>query len=74
MSFMFVLKNWDRSVSIQVQGSIPGTDGDFYHLQIIHTGFGANPASYLGDTGGCSPELMYEADNLFLITAKVKNA
>jgi len=38
----------------KVQGSIPGSDSDFYVLPITHTGFGANPASYLGDTGGCS--------------------
>jgi hypothetical protein len=61
-------------MSWKVQGSISGSDSDFYLLQIIHTGFGANPASYLGNTGGCSPELMYEADNSFLSTAKVKNA
>jgi len=53
-----------------VQGSIP--DSDFY-LQIIHTGSVANPASYSGSTDGCTPELLYEADNSHLCTAKNKN-
>ena len=56
-----------------VQGLIPGSDSDFYLPQIIHTGFGANPASYSGGTGGYSPELTYEADNSHLSTTKVKN-
>jgi hypothetical protein len=52
---MFVLKNWDKSVSIQVQGSIHGCDSDFYLLPIIDTSFGANPASYSGGAGDFSP-------------------
>lgn len=56
-----------------VQGSIPGSDSDFYLLLIIHTGSGANPASYSGGTDGCSPELTYEADNWHPSTAKDKN-
>jgi len=56
-----------------VEGLIPGSDSDFYLPQIIHTGFGFNPASYSGGTEGCSPELMYEADSSHLTTAKVKN-
>jgi len=55
-----------------VQGSIPGSDSDFY-LQIIHMGSVANPASYSGRTDGCSPELTYEADNSHSSTAKDKN-
>jgi len=55
------------------QGLIPGSDSDFYLPQIIHTGSGANQASYSRGTEGCSPELMYEADNSHLSTAKDKN-
>ena len=58
-------------VVLVVQDLIPGSDSDFYLLQIIHTGFGSNPASYSGSTEGYSPELTYEADNLS--AAKVKN-
>ena len=76
---MFLLKSWNRSVSCgctmdwTVQGSIPGSDSDFYLLQIIHTGSGANQASYLGGTDGCSPQLTYEADNCHPSTAEEKN-
>ena len=58
---------------VVVQGLIPGSDSDFYLPHIIHTGSGANLASYSGGTEGCSPELMYEADNSHLCTAKDKN-
>jgi len=74
---MFLLKSWNSSVSCgyamgwTVQGSVPGSDNDFY-LQIIHTCSGANPASSSGGTDGCYPELTYEADNLHLSTAKDK--
>jgi len=78
MSFMFLLRSWNRSVSCgcamgwTVQGSIPGSDSDFY-LQIIHTVSGTNQASNLGRTDGCSLELIYEVDNSHPCTAKDKN-
>jgi hypothetical protein len=56
-----------------VQGSIPGTDSDFYLLQNVLTGSRANPASYLGDNVSVPPELTYEADSSHLSTAKEKN-
>ena len=56
-----------------VQGSVPGSDKNFYVLQIIHTCSVANPASYSGGTDGCSPGLTYEAYYLHLSTAKDKN-
>jgi len=55
-----------------VQGSIPGNDSGFYLLQIIHTGFRSNPASYSGVTVGYSTQLMYEPNNSHLSTAKGK--
>jgi len=80
MSFMFVMKSWDRSVSIvAVVWSVSSrawflaVTNDFFLLQFIHTGFGSNPASYSGDTGAVPPELTYETYNLHLSTAEVKN-
>ena len=79
MSFMFVLKNWDRcqycgyAMGWTVQGSIPDSDSDFYLLQNVHTGSGTNPASYSRDIGSVPPELTYEPDNSHLPTAKDKN-
>jgi len=56
-----------------VQGSIPGIDSDFYFLQNVHTGFGNIVTTYLGDICYFPPELIYEADNSHLSTAKDKN-
>ena len=56
-----------------VQDSIPGSDRDFYFLQNVNIGPGTNVASYSVDTGYVPPELMYEADNSHLSTAKGKN-
>ena len=56
-----------------VQGSISGSDSDFYLLQIIRTGFGSNPTSYSGGTEGYFPQLVCEDNNSHLSTAKVKN-
>jgi len=53
-----------------VQDSIPGSDSDFHFLQNVHTGFGNNLACYSGDTVYALPELLYEADNSHLSTAK----
>jgi hypothetical protein len=57
----------------KVQGSNPGSDSDFYVLQIFLTGFGAKPASNSGGTGAVPTELTYEDDNSLLSTAKGKN-
>jgi len=56
-----------------VQDSIPGSERDFHFLQKVTTGPRTNVASYSGDTGYALPELMYEADNSHLSTAKGKN-
>ena len=56
-----------------VQDSISGRESDFHFLQNVHTASGNNLASYSGDTGYDPPELMYEADNSHLSTAKGKN-
>jgi len=56
-----------------VQVSFAGSDSDFYFLQKVNTGYGTNWASYSGDRVYFPPELLYEADNSHLPTAKDKN-
>jgi hypothetical protein len=80
MSFMFVLQSWDRSVSIvamlwagRSRSRFLAVTSDFYLLHHVHTSSGTNPASYSGGPGGFSPEVMCEADNSLLSTAKDKN-
>jgi hypothetical protein len=55
------------------QGSIPGSDSDFYLLQNVHTGSGTNQPPIQEVLGSVPLELMYEADNSLLSTAKDKN-
>jgi len=56
-----------------VQDSIPGSEREFHFLQNVNIGSGTKVASNSGDTGYVPPELMYEADNSHLSTAKGKN-
>jgi len=62
-----------HAVCRTVQGSIAGSDSDFYFLQKVNTDSGTNGASYSGDIVYFPPELLYEADNSHLSTSESKN-
>jgi hypothetical protein len=53
-----------------VQDPIPGSERDFHFLQNVNTDAETNLACYSGDTVYALPELLYEADNSHLSTAK----
>jgi hypothetical protein len=80
MSFMFILKNWDRSVSIAAVLRVGRSRARFLAVRVIFMFFRLSTLVLVPTqppiqevVTAVPTELMYENDNSLLSTAKVKN-